>query len=60
MYSILVLLPNIFPYDPKIDTSLGHRNLVLIYILTWGLQLGYAAFTVYTWRLANRRSQSPK
>jgi hypothetical protein len=60
MYSILVMLPNIFPYDPKIDTPLGHRNLVLIYSLTWGLQLGYAAFAVYTWRVANRQSRSQK
>jgi hypothetical protein len=55
MNNILVFLPNVFPYDPTIDTPLGHRNLVLIYCLTWGLQLGYAAYTVYTWRIANRQ-----
>jgi hypothetical protein len=58
MYKILVMLPNVFPYDPKIDTPLGHRNLVLIYCLTWGLQLGYAAFAVYSWRMASRPSRS--
>ncbi len=57
---LLVFLPKIFPYDPTIDTPLGHRNLVLIYILTWGLQFGYAAYTLYTWRIANRQTQLNK
>ncbi len=60
MYNILVFLPKIFPYDPTIDTPLGHRNLVLIYGLTWGLQFGYAAYAVYTWRVANRKKRSKK
>ncbi len=60
MHNILVLLPHIFPYDPAIDTPLGHRNLVLIYGLTWVLQFGYAAYAVYTWRVASRQKASKK
>lgn len=55
MHSILVVLPNFFPYDPRIDTPLGHRNLVFIYALTWTLQIGYAAYAIYTWRAANKK-----
>ena len=57
---LLVFLPKIFPYDPTIDTPLGHRNLVLIYALTWSLQFGYAAYAVYTWRKANRQKRFEK
>jgi hypothetical protein len=58
MYSAFVLPPKFFPYDPKIDTPLGHRNLVLIYVLVWGFQFGYAAYAVYTWRIANKQKLS--
>jgi hypothetical protein len=32
------------PYDPSIDTPLGHRNLVLIYCVVWLVQLAYATY----------------
>ncbi|QHN04804.1 hypothetical protein FTO74_16640 [Granulicella sp. WH15] len=60
MHNILVFLPAIFPFDPAIDTPLGHRNLVLIYDLTWGLQFGYAVYAIYTWRVASRQKPPQK
>jgi hypothetical protein len=57
MHNILAFLPNIFPYDPAIDTPLGHRNLVLIYVLTWVLQFGYAFYAFRTWRAANKQKR---
>ena len=58
--ALLAFLPKIFPYDPTIDTPLGHRNLILIYALTWCLQFSYAGYTVYTWRKASRRKRYGK
>ncbi len=57
MRNILFFLLNIFPYDPAIATPLGHRNLVLIYAITWGLQFGYAFYALYTWRAANKQKR---
>ncbi|HEY0163208.1 MAG TPA: hypothetical protein VGB69_11060 [Edaphobacter sp.] len=39
----------IVPYDPAIDTPLGHRNLVLIYGVVWLLQLAYGAYALRRW-----------
>ncbi|MEG9438048.1 hypothetical protein JAO29_18025 [Edaphobacter sp. HDX4] len=39
----------IIPFDPAIDTPLGHRNLVLIYSVVWLAQLAYGAYTVRRW-----------
>ena len=42
MGSIARAVSNLFPYDPAIDTRMGHRNLILIYLIVWGVQTGYA------------------
>ena len=47
----------VVPYDPAIDTPLGHRNLVLIYVLVWGVQLAYGIFVALSWRASGRRKQ---
>lgn len=44
----------IMPFDPSIDTPLGHRNLVLIYIVVGLVQLAYAAYALHTWRASGR------
>jgi hypothetical protein len=58
MVSVLAFMPHIFPYDPAIDTPLGHRNLILIYCVTWGLQLAYAAYALNKWRIARKETSS--
>jgi hypothetical protein len=32
-----------------------HRHLVLAYVLTWVIQLGYAAFVAWKWRSGKSR-----
>jgi hypothetical protein len=54
MVSVLVVMNQIFPYDPAIDTPLGHRNLVLIYCITWGIHLAYATYAFNKWRMVRR------
>ncbi|SFR97821.1 hypothetical protein SAMN05421771_0179 [Granulicella pectinivorans] len=49
MFSLLALLP-IVPYDSAIDTPLGHRNLVIIYVVVWVVQMGYGAYAIKKWR----------
>jgi len=56
MLSALGLLAGIFPYDPAIDTPLGHRNLILIYASVWIGQIGYAVYAGYKWAKAKRNS----
>lgn len=52
MSSLAAVTASIFPFDPSIDTHLGHRNLVVIYSIVWVVQFGYAAFSVAKWRSA--------
>ena len=52
--SELLALVQVVPFDKSIDTPLGHRNLVIIYILVWLVQLGYGAFVVRSWRSSSR------
>ncbi|HTH52426.1 MAG TPA: hypothetical protein VL495_00665 [Edaphobacter sp.] len=44
------------PYDPAIDTPLGHRNLVLIYCVVWVAQIAYGTYAVRRW-IASRKSK---
>jgi hypothetical protein len=48
----------IVPFDPSIDTPLGHRNLVLIYVMVGLVQLAYAAYTLHKWRVSGRQTKS--
>lgn len=56
-------MPNLFasalivPFDPSIDTRLGHRNLVLIYIVVGLVQLAYAAYALHTWRVSGSQTK---
>lgn len=52
MSSLLAM--QVVPYDPSIDTPLGHRNLVIIYALVWLAQLAYGAYVVKTWRASGK------
>ncbi len=38
---------------------MAHRHLVLAYVLTWALQLGYAGVLAYKWRNVRRAPRSP-
>ncbi len=44
----------IFPYDPKIDSLLGHRHLVMAYALTWLVQLCYLFYVARKWYSAGK------
>ena len=52
--SLFAFIAGIFPYDPAIDSPLGHRNLILIYVFVWGGQFAYGAYVVYKWRKISR------
>lgn len=51
------VLASIVPFDPSIDTPLGHRNLVLIYGVTALAQLAYAGYAFHAWRMSGRLSE---
>jgi hypothetical protein len=34
--------------------AMKHRHLVLAYVITWAIQLGYAGWILYRWRRADR------
>jgi steroid 5-alpha reductase family enzyme len=53
MYNMIVF-PSVVPFDASIDTGLGHRNLVIIYVVVWAVQMAYAAYAVHCWRVSNR------
>jgi hypothetical protein len=44
MMTIAALMTGLFPYDPKIDTPLEHRHLILAYCAIWVVQLGYLGY----------------
>ena len=46
-----------FPYDPAIDSPLGHRHLILVYSLIWLAHGAYAAYVVRKW-MSVRREES--
>ncbi len=50
----LFLAALIVPFNPSIDTPLGYRNLVLIYIVVGLVQLAYAAYALHKWRVSGR------
>ena len=59
MGSIARAVSNLFPYDPAIDTPMGHRNLILIYLIVWGVQTGYAVYALAKWRVAVKDAKRP-
>ena len=52
-----VLMVPIVPFDASIDTPMGHRNLVWIYVVVWLVQLGYGIYAVRTWRASGKRRE---
>jgi uncharacterized membrane protein len=54
MNFLLILLPSLFPFNPKTDTSLGHNHLVLAYCVVWVVQLGYLSYLLFQWRSVDR------
>lgn len=51
------MFSSLIPYDPLIDTPLGHRNLVLIYCVVWLLQLGYGVYATRRWIVSRKRDR---
>jgi hypothetical protein len=39
---------------------MAHRHLVLAYVLTWVLQLGYVGFLAMKWRSEKRGDRAPR
>lgn len=54
MASLSILALSIFPYDPAIDTPLGHRDLILIYCLTAVFHLAYVTYVGWKWRALSK------
>ncbi len=50
------MFSSLIPYDPSIDTPLGHRNLVLIYCVVWLIQLAYGTYAIRRW-IATRKGR---
>jgi len=48
---------SLIPYDPAIDTPLGHRNLVLIYCAVWFVQLAYGVYAIRRWLSSSRKDR---
>jgi hypothetical protein len=44
----------VMPFDPRIDTALGHRNLIAIYIVVGVVQVAYAVYALRAWRASGR------
>ena len=47
----------IFPFDPAIDSAMGHRHLIAVYCVIWLAHAAYAAYVVRKW-IAVRREES--
>jgi hypothetical protein len=45
-------LSSLFPFDPTIDTSLGHRHLILAYCVVGAVQLSYLCYLLRQWKSA--------
>jgi hypothetical protein len=44
----------IFPYDPKIDSVMGHQHLIITYSLVWSVQLCYLLYVLRKWHTAGK------
>jgi hypothetical protein len=47
MAKLLLFIASLFPYDPAIDSPMGHRHLVMIYCFVLGGHLAYVAYIAY-------------
>jgi hypothetical protein len=45
-------LSSFFPFDPTIDTSLGHRHLILAYCVVGAVQVSYLCYLLRQWKSA--------
>lgn len=43
---------SIFPYDPNIDSVMGHHHLMMAYSLTWVVHLCYLLYVSKKWHSA--------
>jgi hypothetical protein len=46
-------LSSLFPFDPSIDTSLGHRHLILAYCVVGAVQVSYFCYLLRQWKSAD-------
>jgi hypothetical protein len=50
----LAIAAYVFPYDPRIDSVMGHQHLVIAYCLTWFVHLSYLLYVLRKWYTAGR------
>ena len=55
MFNLLAF--RFFPYDPAIDSALGHRHLIAVYCIIWLAHAAYATYVVSKW-ISVRREES--
>lgn len=46
-----------FPFDPAIDSAMGHRHLIAVYCVIWLAHAAYATYVVKKW-MSIRRDES--
>ena len=52
----MILLNPFFPFDPTLDSALGHRHLILAYVVVLVVQIGYFCYLFRQLRKAGRRA----
>lgn len=57
MSNLFAFAVRFFPYDPAIDSKLGHRHLILVYCLIWLAHAIYAAYVLGKW-ISVRREET--
>ena len=48
-------LSSFFPFDSTIDTSLGHRHLILAYCVVGVVQVSYLCYLLRQWKFAGAK-----
>jgi hypothetical protein len=55
MIRLLALPASLFPFNPATDSAMAHHHLILGYVITWGVHLGYLVYLGLKWRGLQRR-----
>lgn len=60
MHNLAIFAASLFPFDPKMDTPLGHRNLIAVYVVIWVAQALYALHAFNKYRVSARKTSITK
>ena len=52
----IIAAASLFPFDPKMDTPLGHRNLIAVYVVIWVSQSLYALHAFNKYRASRKKN----